>query len=91
MAEEIVAQGGLVPDELMLQVVTSKVDLIPNKHWILDDFPRVLVQGVLLNAHLGKQHTPLSLVVNLDVPDEVILNRISDRWVHLPSVRVYNN
>lgn len=29
-------------------------------------------------------------MVNLDVPDNVILNRISDRWVHLPSGRVYN-
>ncbi len=28
--------------------------------------------------------------MNLDVPDEVILDRISDRWVHLPSGRVYN-
>lgn len=33
---------------------------------------------------------PLSLIINLDVPDEVILSRISDRWVHLPSGRVYN-
>jgi nucleoside-triphosphate--adenylate kinase len=32
----------------------------------------------------------LSLVVNLDVPDDVILSRIADRWVHLPSGRVYN-
>lgn len=37
-----------------------------------------------------KQGTPLNLVVSLDVPDEVILARISDRWVHLPSGRVYN-
>jgi len=29
-------------------------------------------------------------VVNLDVPDEIILGRISERWVHLPSGRVYN-
>ena len=34
--------------------------------------------------------TPFSLVVNLDVADEIILGRISDRWVHLPSGRVYN-
>lgn len=34
--------------------------------------------------------TPLTLIVNLDVPDEVILARISDRYVHLPSGRVYN-
>lgn len=38
----------------------------------------------------SKQGTPLTLIVNLDVADEVILSRISDRWVHLPSGRVYN-
>ena len=32
----------------------------------------------------------MSLIVNLDVPDDVILGRISDRWVHLSSGRVYN-
>lgn len=35
-------------------------------------------------------NTPLTLVANIDVPDNVILSRISDRWVHLPSGRVYN-
>ncbi|KAJ8078840.1 Adenylate kinase 2 [Marasmius tenuissimus] len=89
-AEEIVAQGGLVPDELMLQILTSKLDQLHNKHWILDGFPRTLPQGELLDTHLKKQGIPLSLVVNVEVPDEVILSRISDRWVHLPSGRVYN-
>ncbi|KAL4067961.1 adenylate kinase-domain-containing protein [Scleroderma yunnanense] len=89
-AEAIVAQGGLVPDKIMLQVVTSKLDALRNKHWILDGFPRTLAQGKLLDTHLQTQNTPLSLVVNLDVADEVILSRISDRWVHLPSGRVYN-
>lgn len=41
-------------------------------------------------AGFRKHGYPLNLVVNLDVPDEVILSRISDRWVHLPSGRVYN-
>ncbi|KAJ7774900.1 ADK-domain-containing protein [Mycena metata] len=89
-AEEIVAQGKLLPDEVMLKIVASKLDLLRNKHWILDGFPRTVGQGELLDAHLKKQGTPLSLVVNLDVPDDVILSRISDRWVHLPSGRVYN-
>ncbi|TRM62743.1 adenylate kinase-domain-containing protein [Schizophyllum amplum] len=89
-AEAIVAQGGLLPDEVMLKVVTSKLEALKGKHWILDGFPRTLGQGELLDAHLKKQDMPLSLVVNLDVPDEVILSRISDRWVHLPSGRVYN-
>ena len=130
IAEEIVAKGGLLPDELMLRVVSSKLDTLRHKvcsnmiiteinkqritdllaqHWILDGFPRTVGQGKLLDAHLRlaalilcgrfpslscfsfrKQGLPLSLVVNLDVPDEVILARISDRWVHLPSGRVYN-
>ncbi|KAH9996799.1 ADK-domain-containing protein [Russula vinacea] len=89
-AEQIVANGGLLPDELMLRIVSSKLDALRNKHWILDGFPRTVGQGKLFDAHLRKQGTSLNLVVNLDVPDEVILARISDRWVHLPSGRVYN-
>ncbi|KAL1733108.1 adenylate kinase-domain-containing protein [Schizophyllum commune] len=89
-ADAIVAQGGLLPDDLMLKVVTSKLEELKGKHWILDGFPRTLGQGELLDGHLKKQGMPLSLVVNLDVPDDVILSRISDRWVHLPSGRVYN-
>ncbi|KAJ7685244.1 ADK-domain-containing protein [Mycena polygramma] len=89
-AEEIVAQGKLLPDDVMLKIVTGKLDHLRNKHWILDGFPRTVGQAQMLDAHLKKQGTPLSLVVNLDVPDEVILSRISDRWVHLSSGRVYN-
>ncbi|KAG1878031.1 adenylate kinase [Suillus subalutaceus] len=89
-AEEIVAQGNLLPDDVMLKVVASKLESLNNRHWILDGFPRTLGQGKLLDAHLQVQNAPLSLVVNLDVADNVILSRISDRWVHLPSGRVYN-
>jgi adenylate kinase family enzyme len=51
----------------------------------------VLLPQSLTHAWLfRKQGSPLNLVMNLDVSDEVILSRISDRWVHLPSGRVYN-
>jgi len=43
-----------------------------------------------LDADLREKHIPLTLVVNIDVADEIILSRISDRWIHLPSGRVYN-
>ncbi|KAH8833656.1 adenylate kinase-domain-containing protein [Flagelloscypha sp. PMI_526] len=89
-AEGIVAAGGFLSDELMLEVVTSKLKALKNKHWILDGFPRTLGQAELLDVYLRAQGTPLSLVINLDVPDEAILSRISDRYVHLKSGRVYN-
>ncbi|KAG5727999.1 Adenylate kinase 2 [Termitomyces sp. T112] len=89
-AEETVARGGLLPDEVMLKVITSNLDSLHNKHWILDGFPRTLGQAKLLDHHLKKKNTSLTFVVNIDVPDEIILSRISDRWIHLPSGRVYN-
>jgi adenylate kinase len=89
-AEAIMARGELVPDDVVLRVVTSKLDSLQNKHWILDGFPRTLKQGELLDQHLKKRNAPLTLVVNINVPDDVILCRISDRWIHLPSGRVYN-
>jgi len=90
MAAEVVTRGGLLPDDIMLKVVTNQLDLLHNKHWILDGFPRTLGQGKLLDDHLKRQDAPLSLIVNLDVADSIIFSRISDRWVHLPSGRVYN-
>ncbi|KAI5123333.1 hypothetical protein M0805_001758 [Coniferiporia weirii] len=89
-AEEIVAQGGLLPDELMLQVLTSKLDSLRDKHWILDGFPRTIGQGELLDAHLRVTHTPLTLLVTLAVPDAILRARIAGRFVHPASGRVYN-
>lgn len=37
MAEKIVAQGGLLPDEIMLKVVTSKLDMLNNRVSTIDD------------------------------------------------------
>ncbi|KAH9079530.1 ADK-domain-containing protein [Lactarius deliciosus] len=85
-----ISTGDLLRQHIAEKVVSSKLDTLRHKHWILDGFPRTVGQGKLLDAHLRKQGLPLSLVVNLDVPDDVILARISDRWVHLPSGRVYN-
>lgn len=89
-AEEIVASGGLLPDELMLDLVAQKLDALRNKNWILDGFPRTQRQGRLLDNFLERRNLPLSLVVNVDVRDDLILNRITNRWVHMPSGRVYS-
>jgi len=91
LAKGVVARGGLLSDDIMLKVVSSRLNALHNKHWILDGFPRTLGQGKLLNEYLRGTLMPLTLIVNLDVADEIILNRISERYVHLPSGRVYNS
>ena len=44
----------------------------------------------MLDVILQEMKLPLNLVVNLDVPFDVILQRIQDRWIHAESGRVYN-
>ena len=55
------------------------------QHWILDGFPRTLPQGRLLEAHLKTANSPLTLIVNLDVADDVILNRIGGAYSAVPA------
>ncbi|KAG8884488.1 hypothetical protein FRB99_004519, partial [Tulasnella sp. 403] len=89
-AETIVAQGGLLSDDLMIRLLASNMESLKGKNWIVDGFPRTLRQGELLDTYLESTSSPLSLIVHLDVPDEVILGRISDRWIHPGSGRIYN-
>nr|ODN85750.1 adenylate kinase [Cryptococcus depauperatus CBS 7841] len=89
-AEAVVAAGGLVSDELMLEIVKSELDRLKGKSWIIDGFPRTLHQGELLDSVLNSENRPLNMIVHLNVPDSVIMARIAARWVHLPSGRVYN-
>lgn len=57
----------------------------PSASFILDGFPRTAVQAVQLDGIV-----PINLVVNLDTPSDIIIDRICNRWVHEPSGRVYN-
>jgi adenylate kinase len=57
----------------------------PAASFILDGFPRTAVQAVQLDDIV-----PINLVVNLNTPTDIIINRICNRWVHAPSGRVYN-
>ncbi|KAJ9101102.1 hypothetical protein QFC21_003320 [Naganishia friedmannii] len=86
-AEAIVASGGLVSDELMLEIIQTELDKLKGKSWILDGFPRTLRQAGLLDSALNEQGRPLNMIIHLAVPDTVIMK---PRWVHLPSGRVYN-
>ncbi|KAI8880616.1 adenylate kinase [Backusella circina FSU 941] len=89
-ASQYVADGQLVPDNLLISLIDSELMNVGNTNWLLDGFPRTLNQAEALDATLNKLMQPLNLVINLQVPEDVILQRIMDRWIHIPSGRVYN-
>lgn len=78
-------EGKLVPDEVMIKFMMSELKKVDNKRWLLDGFPRTIGQAEAL-----WKVQPVNVVLNLDVPFDVIIDRIKSRWVHLPSGRVYN-
>lgn len=82
---QYVLSGKFVPDDVMISLIDKEIKLVPDQNWLLDGFPRTLTQA----EKLQKSH-PVNLVLYLQVPTEVILNRVKNRWVHLPSGRVYN-
>ncbi|CAO0799791.1 unnamed protein product [Mucor circinelloides] len=89
-AQQYVADGKLVPDDLLISLIDSELLNVGNTNWLLDGFPRTISQAEALDATLNKLMQPLNLVINLQVPEDVILQRIMDRWIHIPSGRVYN-
>ncbi|KAH8365554.1 hypothetical protein KR093_001948, partial [Drosophila rubida] len=84
-AEKYISKGALVPDSLLLGVIGTAVYKAGKRNWILDGFPRTLAQA----RHLEKV-AHLDMVINLQIPDEAILNMLKYRLVHVPSGRVYN-
>ncbi|CDK29696.1 unnamed protein product [Kuraishia capsulata CBS 1993] len=94
LASNYISQGKLFPDELIVDLTISALSshqvLTSDSSWLLDGFPRTLTQAKILDQKLNSTGAPVSLVVELDVPESVILERIENRWVHVPSGRVYN-
>jgi len=89
-ARQYVENGKLVPDELLVSLINNELNCVDSTHWLLDGFPRTVNQAMALDAKLGSLMQPLNLVINLQVPEDIILQRIMDRWIHAPSGRVYN-
>ncbi len=80
-AERYMNRGDLVPDNLVFQIVAERfAEGGPLEHgFVLDGFPRTRRQAEKLEAALETH--PLDLVINLDVPTEIVLDRLAGRRV----------
>lgn len=93
-ASSYIKSGQLVPDITMVNLISSQLKqngwLDSKSTWLLDGFPRTANQAVQLDTVLKAHESDINMVVELDVDQSVILQRIEARWVHVPSGRVYN-
>lgn len=79
-AKSIIEQGGLVSDEIIVQIIEKKITTNPNAAgFLFDGFPRTLVQAYILEGLLLKMHTSLTCLLSLEVPHEVSFKRLLNR------------
>jgi len=79
-AKEYMDQGLLVPDELTCDLVMDRISQDDCKNgFVLDGFPRTIPQAEALDAALSKIGQKMDYAVDVDVPDENIINRMSGR------------
>jgi adenylate kinase len=79
-AKDIMASGGLVPDEIVIGIISDRLDQ-PDaaKGFILDGFPRTVPQAQALDELLKKKHMRLDAVIELRVNESALLQRVENR------------
>jgi adenylate kinase len=79
-AKDVMAGGGLVPDEIVIGIISDRLDQPDMKNgFILDGFPRTVPQAAALDDLLKKKHIKLDAVVELRVNESALLNRVETR------------
>jgi adenylate kinase len=73
-------RGDLVPDDLMIELIRERLQAQDTQDgFILDGFPRTMPQAEALDTMLSEIERPLSIVFELQVPDEVAIERLTRR------------
>ena len=86
-AKKIMDEGGLVSDDIIMGMVKERIKEDDcNNGYLFDGFPRTIPQAEALKD----AGIPIDAVVEIDVPDEEIIKRMSGRRVHLASGRTYH-
>lgn len=90
-ARDAINRGELVPDEVVIELVTQRLErLRGGKGWLLDGFPRTVDQANALEGWLGEKNGRLTCAILLMVDEEGIVNRLKDRRVCRDCGRTYH-
>ncbi len=79
-AEDIIAAGGLLPDEIIVQIIEKTITENPGvRGFLFDGFPRTYIQAYILEGLMIKLNTSLTVLIDLQVPEDVSVQRLLDR------------
>lgn len=90
-AKKHMEEGSLVPDNLILDMMEKRLkEFDCNRGYILDGFPRTIPQAEGLDNVLFNLNHQIDKVIVLEVNDDIIVDRMGGRRIHLPSGRIYH-
>ena len=90
-AQKYMDQGALVPDELTVKILLDRVAKDDCKNgYVLDGFPRTIPQAEVLDNALNELGEKIDYAINVDVPDENIIRRMSGRRACLACGATYH-
>lgn len=79
-AKGYIDNGQLIPDELMIDILAATYDALPKKAGVIfDGFPRTIAQAEALKEMLAKRGTQVHAMLELSVPDEMLMERLINR------------
>lgn len=90
-AKVYIDQGFLVADELVIELIMDRFSLPDCKEgYVLDGFPRTIFQAKALDAKLERKNEKIEYTIEVDVPDDVIISRMTGRRACLNCGRTYH-
>ena len=89
--KQVIADGALVSDDLVINIIKKKInEPMCSNGVIFDGFPRTVGQAEALDHMLESEGKKIDRVVELDIPDDLLIERIVGRRIHLNSGRSYH-
>lgn len=79
-AKSFMEAGELVPDDLVVEIVTDQIEKLGDKGFILDGFPRNVHQAEVLDQMLDKRDRNIDRVLVVEVSDDMLVERIAGRY-----------
>ena len=90
--KSLIDDGNLVPDEMIVKMLEKRIDQDDCKNgFILDGFPRTLPQAKVLDELLQKKGITLDAAIEIQVPDEIIMERILGRYACMKCGQGYHD